>query len=791
MKIILSNMIVIHNPNKHLLNWCKSTLVIKNPEYQKKVQLGYYVGKTPKNIYLYHYDFYEDILQLPSGCLSSIKQFIDEKDAVVDLRTAPTANIKSNIVLRNYQKPSEYICRHQDSGLIISFCGSGKTQMALALAAKMGLKTLFITHTQDLVQQAYDRCEECLECTKSYIKEGKVDYSGDITFALVQTLVKKLDKVPQNEFGLVIVDECFPSGTLINTPNGKMKIEDLKIGDKVYSFNHDKSIVEIKEINYLFDKEVDELLNIQLENGKTIVCTKNHPIYTNKGYIKAEDIIGGDCVYEMYNVWEGNKKRKFYGCSMVGQDVENAKNREGILFKRMWSQSIERLFSKLCSWGNCYRKNENEQPDEEYGNEKKDGEYTTIYKSPSKNKRWKRNGNDDTTTKFIQRNEKIQYCFGTRVCGRYWYEKREWLSNELQNRFGISEIANRNRDRWSFSLFNKKKRTRFEETRFIRAIRVENISIQKQRSDGQFESNSNGIKVYNIGVKDNNNYFADDILVHNCHRTAVNATSIGMFRECIEYFAAKHKVGLSATLSRSDGLEYCIPYIIGDIVYEIKEDNENNQYVGVFEGEEIIRFDKGLFQTPVMVHPIQTDYSLIDKKGAYKNVFDRNGMTISFSKLISDIACDNERNDMIADLVNGLSGSTIILSDRVGQLEYLKDKIKDSVEIDGNTKKDVREQAINDVKSGKKKVLLASYKIAKEGLDCKILQNVVFATPVKDYSVVVQCIGRCQRPYEGKDIAHVYDLIDDVKNLTRFWTQRKQIYKKMNYSLKEIDYINK
>ena len=121
------------------------------------------------------------------------------------------------------------------------------------------------------------------------------------------------------------------------------------------------------------------------------------------------------------------------------------------------------------------------------------------------------------------------------------------------------------------------------------------------------------------------------------------------------------------------------------------------------------------------------------------------------------------------------------MSDRIEQLKYLNKHIDKSVQIDGTTNKKIREQALEDVKNGKYKVLLASYKLAKEGLDCKILENVIFATPIKDEAIVIQCIGRVQRPYEGKKIANVYDFVDDVSMLTKFLSKRRSIYRRKNW----------
>ena len=58
------------------------------------------------------------------------------------------------------------------------------------------------------------------------------------------------------------------------------------------------------------------------------------------------------------------------------------------------------------------------------------------------------------------------------------------------------------------------------------------------------------------------------------------------------------------------------------------------------------------------------------------------------------------------------------------------------------------------------------------------------ASPVKDQRLVVQAIGRCQRPYDGKKKAIVYDLIDDVSMLDNFYRKRKAIYKKEGWGMR-------
>lgn len=90
-------------------------------------------------------------------------------------------------------------------------CGSGKTQTALEIIARLGLKTLWLTHTSDLLQQSLGRAKACfgLELS-SYgtITGGKVNVGKAITFATVQTMANINLETVKNYFDVVVVDEC-------------------------------------------------------------------------------------------------------------------------------------------------------------------------------------------------------------------------------------------------------------------------------------------------------------------------------------------------------------------------------------------------------------------------------------------------------------------------------------------------------------------------------------------------------------------------------------------------------
>ena len=101
----------------------------------------------------------------------------------------------------------------------------------------------------------------------------------------------------------------------------------------------------------------------------------------------------------------------------------------------------------------------------------------------------------------------------------------------------------------------------------------------------------------------------------------------------------------------------------------------------------------------------------------------------------------------------------LILSDRLAHLEYLMNHLPkhlraQAVMVDAKMTskkgKAKREQAIEDMRAGRKRYLFATYSLAKEGLDIPRLDRLYLTTPQKDFAVVAQSIGRIARTFDGK-----------------------------------------
>lgn len=97
-----------------------------------------------------------------------------------------------------------------------------------------------------------------------------------------------------------------------------------------------------------------------------------------------------------------------------------------------------------------------------------------------------------------------------------------------------------------------------------------------------------------------------------------------------------------------------------------------------------------------------------------------------------------------------------------------------------------REQALEDMRTGAKAYLFATYALAKEGLDVPRLDRLFLTTPQKDFAVVTQSIGRIARTFEGKADPIVYDFVDNIGYLQKSFKKRCTTYKKNGCYFTEV-----
>lgn len=252
----------------------------------------------------------------------------------------------------------------------------------------------------------------------------------------------------------------------------------------------------------------------------------------------------------------------------------------------------------------------------------------------------------------------------------------------------------------------------------------------------------------------------DCIITDEVHRVSGSPTAVTQYQMVLNSLSARHKYGLSATVHRADGMIQATYALVGKVAYQVPDEAVADKIM------------------KVGIYPVGTGIEIS------REALNTDG-TLNYTKLITYLAGNRTRNELIASCIE--RRPSLILSDRLNHLEELmsllpEDMQKDAVMVSGKMTskagKAKREQAISDMRSGRKKYLFATYSLAKEGLDIPCLERLYMATPQKDYAIVTQSIGRIARTFKGKADPIAYDFVDNIGYLVKSYKKRCSTYRK-------------
>lgn len=197
MKAIISNKIYLKLPG--------NTDIVKSimSELTYKISTKSPVGGLNKIELIKNYSLINpDILVIPSGRTELIPSEYTIEDRRIDNFVPFPDPVKSP---REHQVP--IIEAAEGSCFINAKPGWGKTITALLIAAKLGRKTLVVTHTVALRDQWIKEAEEMFGHPVGIVGSGKFEIDDHfLVVGNVHTVSKQLPKL-EKEFGLVIMDE--------------------------------------------------------------------------------------------------------------------------------------------------------------------------------------------------------------------------------------------------------------------------------------------------------------------------------------------------------------------------------------------------------------------------------------------------------------------------------------------------------------------------------------------------------------------------------------------------------
>jgi superfamily II DNA or RNA helicase len=167
---------------------------------------------------------------------------------------------------------------------------------------------------------------------------------------------------------------------------------------------------------------------------------------------------------------------------------------------------------------------------------------------------------------------------------------------------------------------------------------------------------------------------------------------------------------------------------------------------------------------------------------------------------IDYIVQNKKRNNLIKNLVKDIDGNTLVLFNYVEKhgkplYELINNDIGEERKVffvHGSVDVDEREEVRSIIENENNAVIIASYGTFSTGINIKKLHNIIFASPSKSRVRNLQSIGRVLRKGEGKNIATLYDIADDIStdnrlNYTlRHLYERIKIYQEENFKHETI-----
>jgi len=733
-------------------------------------------------------------------------------------------DIEFNGELRDIQKPiaNAYLkhAKKKGSGLLELYTGLGKTVLGLWCLAALKKKTLIIVHKEFLLRQWIERIEQFLPNARvGRIQASVIDVEDkDIVIGMLQSLsMKDYEQSLFNQFGFTIIDECFPYDQHIHTENGLIRIGSLyekwlnkEELPKILSFNRKTKQFEYKKMTYSWRKEREDLIKIKLSK-KVINCTPEHKILTTKGYVEANKLNEGDLIISKYDknhidniISKGlneDQLQVIYGSYLGDGNIGiTKKNRYRLRIIHCEKQK------EYCRWkAKMFEIKEVKYIEKNGYSQKPAYSFQTkifdledeIPKDTKKVPNWLLDKIDERGIAVwymddgsIQKNKLKDGSISNYITihsNNFDYKTQEKFVKKF-NDYGIDCSINKNKDKYYYLRFNKENTIKLLEliSPYVHESMNYKIDLRKENYEWNNEFLDYGILkvtgksyfknkganrckkpyVYDIEVEDNHNFvlgtktgkkqkdFIDGPVVSNCHHISAEVFSRVLFKVVTPY-----ALGLSATMKRKDGLTKVLKMFLGEVVYKKERKGEDNVLVKAIN----YYLDDEDFLEISMNYRQQVNYSAMMKK-----ICELNHRREFILKIIEDLV----END-------GEETQIMVLGHYKTILTYIYEAIRHrGIATVGYYIGGMKEVELK--KSEGKKIIIATYAMAEEGLDIKTLTTLVMATPKSD---VTQAVGRILRKKRKESV--VVDIVDPHIIFQKQYMKRKRFYKKQNFKLME------
>jgi len=395
--------------------------------------------------------------------------------------------------------------------------GSGKTVIFTHLAETEPGRVLIIAHRSEIL----DQISATLTEPHGSIRAGMPESDHRIQVASIHTLVRRTLRPPD----VIIVDECFPAGTLV----GGMPIQNIVPGDHVIGYSDGRPVIET--VVRVMKRRPTALVTVKTSRGAPITCTPEHPFYTiTRGWVPAKTLTSRDVVVSI-------------SCDEEMCDLRRPGNEQVVWKSEMQIGAIKTKHQRVpieIRKFNQVPKNKRNEPSRGTSKSVNAASCDVVETS-------------DTGWEWESAHASADaygVCFGVGYgsSGPHQARPTVWVSDELQIGYCQRGAADRGRSGWVFSRDTFSESPRPEERLVVTLVGVVGVTVHKQTGGDGFDGLCPDGFVYNLETTGSHTYTANGIVVHNCHHAAAPS-----FRNVLGRFPDARVLGVTATPERLDG----------------------------------------------------------------------------------------------------------------------------------------------------------------------------------------------------------------------------------------------
>jgi superfamily II DNA or RNA helicase len=609
--------------------------------------------------------------------------------------------------------------------------GAGKTILFSRLAQDyQPQRTLILAHREELITQAVDKLHKSTGI-EAQVEMGdeRASLDAPVVVASVQTLMreKRRERWPRDHFGLVVVDECFPAGTLVD---GRA-IESISEGELVSAFDHASNKLVLRKVACVFRRKTDRICRILLSDGRYVVCTPCHPFWNGSAYVPADQLTPQSVVYGITENHIGIMQTLRRHGGMSGAKTESPESQCdsdecGVLLAGM--QECPASGDQVPNRGRhqpqaCVAADADQEPDARPGVESQDendAQGDGLDAACARGQRQTSASCADVTG--------VGFGLGNGGCDTDKATTRKRLPNLLQTGHGESGSSDRCGSGRPEPLFAGETGAGSQEGGITSVARVEGVAFFQRGRDPEFECLCPGGVVFNLEVEEHHNYFVDGILVHNCHHVLADSylSTLGHFHDHAKV------LGLSATPDRSD------------------KKNLGRYFQNIACEVTLLDLIKQGWLSPIKVKtvPLGMDLRGVRTSHGDFSADDLGHALEPYLEQIADVLVEHRHRKTLVFL------PLIAVSKRFAQI--CRDRGLLAEHVDGQT---TERQAVLERFKRDETRILTNAMLLTEGYDEPSIDCVVCLRPTKVRALYSQIIGRGTRICPGKDHLLVLDFL--------------------------------